>query len=288
MILVADAGSTKTSWALISGNDVHYAQTKGIHALMHSDESIKNVLTDVSNFLAENESLSYVKMIYFFGAGVQNNHASDRLSKLFNPFFSTAEFHFRSDMEAACLATAAQNDAWVFILGTGSNSCVWKDKKIQIQVPSGGYILGDEGSGSHLGKKLLKAWMRKKLPDDLQLLVNNTFQITYHQLVNNLYMNDAPNAYLASFVPFIHQNRLHEYIQQLIIKTFTELKQAHEDYIITTGGAVPNRVCFVGSVAYYFRNELKKVFEPQYSLNCIVHRPIEGLVEYFKHQITNL
>lgn len=288
MILVADAGSTKTSWALISGNDVHYTQTTGVHALIHSNKSIKNVLTDVSNFLAEKQCLSYVKKIYFFGAGVQNNIVSARLLKLFKSFFATSELYFSSDMDAACLATSAQNDAWVFILGTGSNSCVWKDKKIQVQVPSGGYILGDEGSGSQLGKKLLKAWMRKKLPDDLQLLFNNTFQITYNQLVNNLYLNETPNAYLASFVPFIHKHRLHAYIQQLIIETFTELKQAHEAYIITTEKYIPNRVCFVGSISHYFKNELKKVFEPQYFVNSILHRPIEGLVEYFKHQITNL
>lgn len=287
MILVADAGSTKTSWAIISSDGVCHTQTGGIHALLHSDESIRKVLTEASSFFAEKEFSSKIKTVYFFGAGCQNNQASERLSQLFKPFFVASEFQFRSDMEAACLATSPQRDAWVFILGTGSNSCIWKDKMIQVQVPSGGYILGDEGSGSYLGKKLLKAWMRKKLPDDLLELLSNSFQLTYNDLVNNLYRNDTPNAYLASFVPFIHQHRSQAYIHELILEAFADLKQAHKDYLMTTGASVPNTVSFVGSVAYYFRDELNAVFTPQYSLNCIVHRPIEGLVEYYQHQLSN-
>lgn len=287
MILVADAGSTKTSWALISSDGVYHTQTGGIHALLHSDESIRMALKEASSFFAEKDFSTKVKMVYFFGAGCQNNQTSKRLSQLFKPFFVASEFQFRSDMEAACLATSPQRDAWVFILGTGSNSCIWKDKMIQVQVPSGGYILGDEGSGSYLGKKLLKAWMRKKLPDDLQELLSKSFQLTYHDLVNTLYRNDAPNAYLASFVPFIHQHRSHTYFHRLVLEAFAELKQAHEDYLMTTMVSVPSTVCFVGSVAHYFSNELNAVFAPHYSLNRIVHRPIEGLVEYYQHQLSN-
>ncbi|MCX7743683.1 MAG: hypothetical protein N2167_03865 [Flavobacteriales bacterium] len=286
MILVADAGATKTSWALLSNDGVYYYQTAGIHALLHSNEAIKKVLNEVKNFVTHKNLPYHVKSVFFFGAGCQNTQASERLYTLFKPDFPNSSLQFRSDLEAACLATSANKDSWVFILGTGSNSCIWKDNNIVAQVPSGGFILGDEGSGAIMGKKLLKAVIRKQLPEDLQRLITNKYQLTYNDVINHLYRTDAPSTYLASFVPFIHENRTHVFLHQLIVTSFQELKTMHKDYLLTSGFSIPSQLCFVGSVAYYFKEELKKIFEPEYSIYRIIHRPIEGLVAYFQHQVS--
>lgn len=286
MILVADAGATKTSWALISNDEVHHLQTAGIHSLLYADQTIQSVLNDVKSFV-ENKSLSLqIKSVFFFGAGCQNNQSSERLNRLFKPFFPNSSLHFRSDMEAACLAASANQNSWVFILGTGSNSCIWKDNNMVAQVPSGGFILGDEGSGAYMGKKLLKSWMRNQLPDDLQEILNHKHQLTYNDVMNRLYRSDAPNTYLASFVPFIYEHRHHSFIHQLILTSFHELKIAHEAYLLSLEISIPLQIALVGSVAYYFSDELKSVFEPTYSIYNIVHRPIEGLVKYFQHQVS--
>jgi N-acetylglucosamine kinase-like BadF-type ATPase len=286
MILVADAGATKTSWALISNDEVHHLQTAGIHSLLHADETIQSVLNEVKSFVANKNLSLQITSVFFFGAGCQNEQASERLNRLFKPFFPNSSLHFRSDMEAACLAASANQNSWVFILGTGSNSCIWKDNYMVAQVPSGGFILGDEGSGAFMGKKLLKAWMRNQLPNELQNLIHHKYQLTYIDVIHRLYRGDAPNTYLASFVPFIHEHRYHSFIHQLVLTSFDELKKAHEAYLLSKGISIPLQIALVGSVAHYFKDELKSVFEPAYSIYNIVHRPIEGLVVYFQHQVS--
>lgn len=286
MILVADAGATKTSWALISSDEVHHLQTDGIHSLLHADETIQSVLNEVKNFIANKNLSQQIKSVFFFGAGCQNEQASKRLKRLFKPFFPNSSLHFRSDMEAACLAASANQSSWVFILGTGSNSCVWQDNNIVAQVPSGGFILGDEGSGAFMGKRLLKAWIRNQLPNELNELINNKYQLTYNEVIHRLYRSGAPNTYLASFVPFIHEHKYHSFIHQLILTSFHELKKAHEAFLLSKGIFIPSQIVLVGSVAHYFSDELKSVFEPTYSIYKIVHRPIEGLVVYFQHQVS--
>ncbi len=286
MILVADAGATKTSWALLSNDEVHYHQTAGIHSLLHADENIRSVLNEVKSFVANKNLSLQIKSVFFFGAGCENEQSSERLYRLFKPFFPNSSLHFRSDLEAACLAASGNQNSWVFILGTGSNSCIWKDNNMLAQVPSGGFILGDEGSGAFMGKKLLKAWMRNLLPYELQELINHRYQITYNNIIHRLYRSEAPNTYLASFVPFIHEHKNHSFIYQLILTSFHELKKSHEAYLLSKEYSIPYQIAFVGSVAHYFSDELKSVFEPEYSIYKIVHRPIEGLATYFQNQVS--
>lgn len=273
MILIADSGSTKTDW--VSLDKSFQTQTKGFNPHVVNSEFISNELMNT----AITGVASKVESVYFYGAGASSEPMKNVIRKGLQGVFTIATLHIEHDLLGAARATYNGKPQVSSILGTGSNSCWHNGTELQQHHPSLGYLLGDEGSGRHLGGKLLRAYLYKQLPQELTEAFLNLYEPEGKDFVTHLYRQELPNRYLASFAPFVFEHKKHPFIKNLILESFTEFAQIHLSCY-----QQPNlEYNFIGSIAHYFKEELTEVLEKEnLSMGQVILKPIEGLVEYHK------
>ena len=191
MILIADVGGTKSSWRLLDGEHILQFETDGYNPHTHELAEFISALNQ-----AFEEYTESVKKVHFYGASIYpHDHAfGDALKSI----FVHADILLNNDLLAACRAVSATEPGFVGILGTGSAGCFYDGSTVAIHPPSLGYILGDEGSGMSLGRRLISLALRKKLDEDLQREFDETFQLTKFKLYDHVYKGSHPNTYLAS------------------------------------------------------------------------------------------
>jgi len=273
MILIADSGSTKTNWALVEkGEDKLRLQTEGINPFYRniediSDELEKELLPKISG------NISAIK---FYGAGIINSAKGAGLKKLLQDMFPMAEVEANSDLLAAARSTLGQKPGIACILGTGSNSCYYDGIKIAEHVSPLGFILGDEGSGAVMGRKLLGDYLKKVMPENLREKFQ--YELTGSVILENVYRKQRPNLFLASFTRFIHQNLEAEYFQKFLK---TEFEAFADRNLVNYKKIHSCQVTFVGSVAFFFQEILKEVLADR-KIKCgeIVKDPMDGLIQY--------
>ncbi len=164
------------------------------------------------------------------------------------------------------------------ILGTGSNSCFYDGEKIVSNVSPLGFILGDEGSGASLGKKLLSDILKNQLPKEIKDDFFSDYQQTPAEILENVYRRPFPNRYLAQFTVFLVKHISNPLISDLVESSFDEFISRN---VIQYRDYKSNKVFFTGSVAYYFRNSLEKVIQKwNLDLGTIIQSPMEGLIDY--------
>ncbi|MEJ2003915.1 MAG: N-acetylglucosamine kinase [Cyclobacteriaceae bacterium] len=187
MILIADSGSTKTAWRLIDDNrNIHQFTTAGMNPV-HLEKD--KLLTILHNELLNEEFLepASVTRLYFYGAGCIPGNAGDRMQEVLADVFKTAEIEVADDMLAVARGVCGHEPGIACILGTGSNSCLFDGSEIIEKVPALGFILGDEGSGSWLGKEFLAAFMRRELPSDLNVRFNSLYGLDRTSRLESVY-----------------------------------------------------------------------------------------------------
>jgi N-acetylglucosamine kinase-like BadF-type ATPase len=267
MILIGDSGSTKTDWRLIDGDDIRILQCQGLNPNTSSDEL---VLDSVSALLLDFKS---IKKVYFFGSGCGSESNQNRMASLFSSLFFYADIHIYSDMLGACLATKGTEKGLVAILGTGSNICYYDGEKTVRKSRSLGYLLGDEGGGSYLGKLFLTHYLNGNLATE----ISDKMKKSPSLIIEDLYSSTSPNRYMASFCPFIFRNRSHPQISALICENF---KLFFEKYAMQ----FPEReISFCGSIAYYFHAELKHVANQlDFQLSLVLEKPIAAITLFYK------
>ena len=206
------------------------------------------------------------------------------LKNIFKDFFLNAKIEVREDTYAAIYATTKIGyQSIVCILGTGSNCSYYDGHQLFQKVTSLGYILMDDGSGNFFGRKLLRDYYFHKMPQDLGIKFAKEYDLDADVIKNHLYKQPNPNTYLATFARFIVENKDHPYCRGVIDKG---LQQFVNNYIMQFELATKVPICFVGSIAYYLREELKSVIDRNdLILGVIRQRPIEGLVEFHKNTI---
>ena len=186
MILIADCGSTKTDWVLCDDDDIiARARTQGLNPTHQKSEEIFEIL---SKELTDEITSHTPEKIYFYGAGCAYENANNRMRMALENIFETKEIHINSDLLAAARALCKHEEGIACILGTGSNSCLFDGEKITENTPALGYILGDEGSGAHLGRQLLSDCLKKQLPkkicdkffEQYDLNIATILENTYH------------------------------------------------------------------------------------------------------------
>ena len=277
MILIADSGSTKTSWALISPGDVTYINTSGINPAVQDHAIIEDVIrTELLHELKF--SVPKITLIAFYGAGC-NENGCKVLSKILGSVFQ-CKLICSSDLTGSAIATIGNDEGIVSILGTGSNSGLFKNGILKEHVPSLGYILGDEGSGSNLGKQLLADYFKRQMPKILAIEFKTLYHPVESDVIDAIYRKAKPNQYLASFVPFINTNIDTEYCQNLLRSSF---RKFFERNISVYSKYKDYQLAFTGSVAYGFRDILyKTALDFDMEITKILKNPIEGLVNYYK------
>jgi len=277
MILIADAGSTKTSWVMVNSERMLIGkfESGGLNPMVFDNDTLsKNIARNTEMF----NHAPYIRKIYLYGAGVDDQTAHDKLYKVLTGLFDKAEVEIYSDMLAAARATAGNEPGIVSILGTGSNSCYYDGKEIRKTIGYYGYMLMDDASGNWFGKQLLRDFIFERMPKQLRQQFKQKFNLKPEVILENLYHNDQPNTYLATFSMFMSEHYKSRYIKDLLLFGFdnfiTRELAAYDNY-----KELP--LHFNGSIAYHFQKELKEVMD-QYGLKSgkIIKNPIEELINY--------
>ena len=162
MVLIADSGSTKTHWRFLNGDHIEQHETVGLHPRFIDEEVVKSVLKPLA------ERYNHVNKLYFYGTGCAEGSSGQAfLQTQLQNYFKTAKVYIHSDLLGAAHACYGSAAGLIGVLGTGANTAYYDGTILQQIVPSLGYLLGDEGSGAHLGRLLLSAGLRDELPTNL-------------------------------------------------------------------------------------------------------------------------
>jgi N-acetylglucosamine kinase-like BadF-type ATPase len=277
MILVADSGSTKTDWiAGLPGSNHQKFSTPGFNPFFQDHDFIINALNVCPGLKDISAS---VTALYFFGSGCSSADRKEQIRKPLAEFFNHAAVIVEHDMLGCALSVCEGKPGIACILGTGSNTCYFDGNNLAPVRHGLGYVLGDEGIGSHFGKKLLSAYIYKNMPGDLQMEFGKKFPFTKEDVLFKVYKQPAPNVYLASFATFLSDFETHPWIRALIRKAFTEF---FETNVLSYTESKTLPVHFTGSIAYVFREYLKAIAsENNIRLGNIIRKPVLGLADYF-------
>ena len=150
MILIADSGSTKTDWVFLDGEGRNNFETIGLNPFFVDEATVVKTLS------GQVSDANKVEAVHFYGAGCSTENKRSIISEGLKQVFPQAQHTVEHDLLGAARATCLNEAGIACILGTGSSSCLFDGEKITHQVPALGYVLGDEGSGSHMGKLLLR------------------------------------------------------------------------------------------------------------------------------------
>lgn len=288
MILIADSGSTKTHWCLMTAN--HQSSeffTDGINPFFMDENAIKQSVSD--QLLPQIAKLLWagkLTHIYFYGAGC-TPEKSQMVSRALQQVFRGAEADVNSDMLGAARGLLQHQQGVACILGTGSNSGYYDGTAIVKNVPSLGFILGDEGSGAVLGKRLVSDVLKNQLPQDLREKFLLQYAVSQADIIEHVYRQPFPNRYLAQFSRFCAENMENEAIRQLLYDHFQQFVQRNLLQYFETADGVENPntknmpVGFVGSIAFYYEPVLRTVLDDLgLNLSQIMKTPMEGLKQY--------
>ena len=280
MILIADSGSTKTEWIFsnessknLLNEELKIALTQGLHPLFISEE---NLIKIIEIELPENFKQN-VSQLFFYGAGCSGEVQKVKMRSALSKIFPQAKINVASDLLAAAHACCGDKKGIVAIIGTGSSVCQYNGKEIEQIRPSLGYILGDEGSGNHIGKKLLNDFFTGKMPSDLLEKFVLQFSLTRENVIESVYRSEFPNRYLASFAS---EHMDSAYCKKIVKDSLMELFDRH---IIPLYEKSKLPVSFNGSIAFYFQEIVMEICRSKnIQVDTIIPSPGEKLVEYHK------
>ena len=273
--LIADSGSTKTEWCLINGKSTKTFYTQGLSPYFLSAEQIEYVI---------NEELK-VKLkkiepdeIFFYGTGCSNPGNVKMVKEALHAVFSAADLFIEHDLMGAAKALCGHERGVACILGTGSNSCYFNGKKIIKNSPGLGYVLGDEGSGAYLGKKVIQYFLYNTFDEDLMERFAARFNMTSAEILDSVYKKPLPNKYLAGYAIFLAENRGHYMIENIIEDGFNDFFFNHI-YKYRESWTLP--IHFTGSIAFGFKDVLKEMCNSyELQLGKILKRPMDGLIKF--------
>ena len=282
MILIADGGSTKADWIALDNNkeEVFRTRTLGLNPAVVSETELRNRIVNMFQLMQVKEA---VTEIHFYGAGCGTPKPIQILKSILESIFINANIVIAEDLLAAVYASSGDKEAIVCILGTGSNSCYFDGKTLDVTTPSLGYTIMDEASGNYFGKLLLRDFYYKKMPKAISEKFQSQFDLDIDLVKFNLYRQPNPNMYLASFAKFMFEFKDEKYVKRIIKKGF----QAFFKYrILPFQKEASTPIFFIGSIAFYFRDILDKVAAKHHlEITDIIQRPIDNLVQYHKEKI---
>lgn len=280
MILIADSGGTKTEWRMLERNkSVQQLHTLGFNPYYQPIDDLYDI---IRKELAPAVAGS-VDKIFFYGTGVSSDKNQELIKKAFLEFFPGAQIEIGWDLLAAARALCGHEEGIACILGTGSNSCHYNGEKIVYNVANLGWILADEGSGTYIGKRLIKDYFRKQIPADLAARFYARFPWQREEVLEKVYQQEKPGAFLASFMKFIFQHLKEPYCYQLVYQAFADF---YENNVMLYPGYENLKVHFTGSVAFYFSDLLRQVANDKgIIVKNIQEGPIAGLALYHQKDL---
>ncbi len=281
MILIADGGSTKVHWALVTASgQTTDVQTDGINPFFQTSDAMRNSISN--QLLPQIGPLLWagtLTHVFFYGAGC-TPEKKVFVEKALQSVFRKAEIDVQSDMLGAARGLLGRSAGVACILGTGSGSCYYNGEQIEWSVPSLGYILGDEGSAAVLGKRLVGDLLKNQLGDDLKEAFFAEYNTSMAEIIEHVYRQPFPNRYLAKLSRFCAGHLDDERIYNLVYDHFLRfIRRNLRQYNTESAG-------FTGSIAYYYRPVLEKAMAAEgLTISQVMQDPIEGLKEFHKDAI---
>lgn len=282
MLLIADSGSSKTDWRLVTdeGKIITAIKTQGLNPYFLTVEEISAIVREKVV-----PKIGSIEKVFFYGAGCGLPLKANQVKKAIEACFPTRfPVEVSGDILGAARSLLKNQTGITCILGTGANSCVYDGEKITQNVPSLGYLLADWGSGTVMSKDLLSLLLQEKLPPEIMEDFTATYQLDRRQILDNIYNKPMANRFLASFTPFLLKHADDPLCRDIILTNFHKFFS----YFILGYGFDKKeiKVGLTGSVAYHFRRYLLEVAtEMEITIEKIVQHPMEGLVNY--HVVTS-
>ena len=273
--IIADSGATKCEWTLVIGKQQKTITTIGISPYFLNTEQI---VVTITKAFQKKLGDTPIHAVYFYGTGLSNPVNVSSLKKALKKVFPKALLQIQTDLVAVARASCQQQKGVACILGTGSNTGFYNGQKIVKNSPGLGYVLGDEGSGAYLGKKVLQYYLYKTFDEELMHSFENKYAINKDQILDAIYKQPLPNRYMASFSKFLSEHRGHYMIENIIEDGlndffFTHLNKLNESWLYP--------IHFTGSVAYIFKDVIKQLAAAyELEIGSIVKSPMQGLIKF--------
>ncbi len=273
--IIIDAGATKTAFAVVHDGVVVCEHTgKGINPNYTSDKDILHVMV---NFKFNESSYGTADEVFYYGAGCASLENAGRMGCLLQSFFPESKIHVYSDLMAVCHALSRGRRSIVGILGTGAATCLFDGTYVENRAPSLGYMLGDEGSGTNLGKRLLTAYLRGQLSPELESMLLKIYNVSFSDVIHCLYRESEPNRFMASFAPFVRNHLDDPLVRKLAMDAFRDFFSIQKSYYEEAETLEWN---LSGSVAYHFQEIVREAADHEHCrVGEIIEAPLPLLVK---------
>ncbi len=273
--LIADCGATKCEWCLLQNGSIKKILTQGISPYFLPAEEVVTLLK--KELLPRLKNIA-VDEVYYYGTGLGNTSNVKLIKAALKKVFPGALIEANTDLLGAARALCGNEKGVACILGTGSNSCYYNGRKIIKNSPGLGYVLGDEGSGAYLGKKVIQHYLYNTFDEDLRARFDAKFTTSMHEILEHVYKQPQPNRYLASFTNFLAENRGHFMVENIIEDGLNDFFYYHL-YKYRESWLCP--ISFTGSVAFGFKDVLQELCSTyELELGKVLKQPMDGLIEY--------
>ena len=276
--LIADSGATKAEWCVLQGKKTKTIFTQGISPYFFNTRQITEILQ--KELLPSLKGIK-INEVYYYGTGCINPN-NNRIVRqaIRNSFNEASSIEVTHDVMAAARALFGRDKGVACILGTGSSSCYYNGRGIAVNRPGLGYVLGDEGSGAYLGKKVLQYFLYGTFDEELAGRFSTKYQVDATGILENIYKKPLANRYLASFTPFLSENRGHYMIENIIEDGLNDFFFYH---ICKFKQSWTSPISFIGGVAHHFRDVVGNLCRQyEFSPGKILKNPMEGLIEFHR------
>ena len=276
--LIADSGSTKTEWGLLGDGQPVILKTQGVSPFFQSAEQIKDILQ--KELVPQLPAGSHIAEVYFYGTGLSQLKNLQLVSDAIKAVWPGAIYDVQHDLMGAARSLCGHNEGVVSILGTGSNSGYYDGKNIVKNNPGLGYILGDEGSGAYLGRKVLQYYLYKSFDEDLLSRFEYKYNTNKDEILENVYRKPLANRYLSQFAEFLSENRSHFMIENILEDGLNDFFFNH---IYKYRESWTTALHFTGGVAWHFRDIITELCELyELPMGRVLRTPMDGLLEYHR------
>lgn len=273
--LIADSGATKAEWCLLQNGKTKTFFTQGISPYFLNAEQITALITKELYPKLKNVK---VDEVYYYGTGCASPANAKIVKKALGKVFKKAKIAVTHDLMGIARASCGNKKGIACILGTGSNTCFYDGKKIVKISPGLGYVLGDEGSGAYLGRKVIQYYLYDIFDDDLRARFDAKYTTTGVEILENVYKKPLPNRYLASYAMFLAENRGYYMIENIIEDGLNDFFSVH---LCKFKESKQLPIHFVGSVGHGFKDVLEDLCNTyEFKLGKVLKNPMEGLIEY--------
>ncbi len=275
-MLIADSGATKTDWRLLHPNGkVEQSKSAGLHPVHHTPESMGSALSQ----LMESTQWPTPDQVFFYGSGCAEASLQEKVKQAFRTVFGeTPQIEVNHDVLAAARALCGTEAGIACILGTGSSACFFDGTEIVTLKAGNGILLGDEGSGAHLGKQLIAAYLNGSLPTDLTERFEKRFPDRRPEIIGRVYGQPNPGEYLGTFTQFMLHLIQHPWVFRTVYDCFTRFLELSVKPL-ASDTTLP--IHFTGRTAFYFSNVLiRAVQDQQLRMGRLLETPIAGLTLY--------